>query len=300
MSADKSNQNKFFIVSTSKLEWLISCVEKGCYGVSQYSFAEKVRTQFREIEKDDLVFLRLLTEHPSEDIVCGPLVVAPPPDYVQFTESHGLWRKVNYQTPPEEYLPNWIIRYPWCFFFDPTLISHMNYCKMYQLGRLSLNLPKWGIIPPETGFSLWENIEDSGHSFADFVQRMGSTVPRSGSIHPEKRFISRRIKSKRGVFVRSKSERMIDDWLFDHDFQAEYERCLVLGGKVITPDFYLTKCGLYIEYLGLLDSNSDYRKDWEWKRKLYDENSIKYITVTEDDIDNLDRNLTVKLKTYLK
>ena len=102
------------------------------------------------------------------------------------------------------------------------------------------------------------------------------------------------------MLVRSKSERLIDDWLYDHKIRAEYERSLPLAGYVISPDFYLPDHDIYIEHLGLLESNDEYRKDWQWKKSLYDKHGVKYVVLIESDIGELDRNLSFKLRQYLK
>jgi len=286
---------RFFIVSTLKFDFLLSCVEKGCYGVSEPVFTNKVWPAFKDIAEGDRVFLRL-----ADSVVCGPLIVSAPSPLIHSHSSQGLWRKVNSNTTAAELLPVWIEFFPWCFFFDSSLASQVNYSKLETLSTHHFNLPKWGILKPEVGSKLWEFIEAYGSSFSDFVQRISPTIRLRPPQQDTQRILSGRIKSKRGVLVRSKSERLIDDWLYDHNIRAEYERSLPLAGFVVSPDFYLPDFGIYIEHLGLLDSQEDYRRDWHWKKSLYDANNVKYITLTESDINDLDRNLSIKLRDYLK
>jgi hypothetical protein len=284
----------FFIVSTIELEFLISCVVKGCYGVSEKTF-KRLWPQFRDIAEGDRVFLRL-----KDEVVCGPLIVSSLSSNIRYLQKSRLWGKVNDQTTPVEYLPTWISFFPWCLFFDATLTPQVNYCRLGILQANHFNLQRMGIINPEVGEKLWEFIDAYGSSFADFIQRMEPSTRLRQPFQNTQRTISGRIKSKRGVLVRSKSERLIDDWLYDHNYRAEYERCVTLGGYVIAPDFYLPDIDLFIEHLGLLESSEDYRKDWSWKKELYEKHKMKYEVVTEADINDLDRVLNIKLKKYQK
>jgi len=81
-----------------------------------------------------------------------------------------------------------------------------------------------------------------------------------------------------GERVRSKSEVIVADLLYNSDVKYEYEQELNLNGydKPIKPDFTITKsdgCVVYWEHLGMLESYG-YRKNWERKCKLYAENDI--------------------------
>jgi hypothetical protein len=90
--------------------------------------------------------------------------------------------------------------------------------------------------------------------------------------------------------VRSKSELVIANMLFQSGVDYEYER--VLEGTVepgrLRPDFsFVTADGDLIvwEHLGMLQ-REDYRKGWEWKRKWYEANGFvvgKSLYTSEDD-----------------
>lgn len=73
------------------------------------------------------------------------------------------------------------------------------------------------------------------------------------------------IKTKRGEFVRSKSEKIIADLLFDLGIEYHYEMPLKLrDGKVVYPDFTIlhpeTLEIYYLEHLGMMDK-SKYAND---------------------------------------
>ena len=94
-------------------------------------------------------------------------------------------------------------------------------------------------------------------------------------------------------YVRSKSEREIDNFFFNNDifhiYEAKYEDPITK--KELYPDFYLPKYKLYIEYFGM--DNNEYNKKREEKIKIYKSNpNIKFEIIDFSD----DFNLTEKLQ----
>jgi hypothetical protein len=97
-------------------------------------------------------------------------------------------------------------------------------------------------------------------------------------------------RTEKGHLVRSKSELVIANMLFQSGVDYEYER--VLEGTVepgrLRPDFsFVTADGDLIvwEHLGMLQ-REDYRKGWDWKRKWYETNGFalaKTLFTSEDD-----------------
>lgn len=103
-------------------------------------------------------------------------------------------------------------------------------------------------------------------------------------------------RTEKGHLVRSKSELVIANMLFQLDIPYEYER--VCDGTVapgrLRPDFsFVTADGDLIvwEHLGML-SRPDYTRGWEWKRAWYQKNGFvegnTLFTSTEDDKTGLD------------
>jgi len=103
-------------------------------------------------------------------------------------------------------------------------------------------------------------------------------------------------KTSKGHLVRSKSELVIANMLFQHGIQYEYER--VYEGSIeagrFRPDFsFITSDGDVIvwEHLGMLD-REDYRRGWEWKHRWYSKNGLiegrTLFTSQEDERGGLD------------
>lgn len=116
---------------------------------------------------------------------------------------------------------------------------------------------------------------------------------------------------KDGHIVKSKSEREIDNYLFDNEIKHIYEKELSYGAnnkEVIHPDFclpdYLGKGEhVYIEHWGYNENNINYTKTKKFKMPIYkqlcEENDITLICTYEKSdankmYDILDRKLNKK------
>lgn len=117
--------------------------------------------------------------------------------------------------------------------------------------------------------------------FQGVVRRVETEVPYAENlIH----------RTEKGHLVRSKSELVIANMLFQSGVEYEYERVLV--GEVepgrLRPDFsFVTADGDLIlwEHLGMM-VREDYRKGWEWKRAWYEANGIavgRSLFTSQDD-----------------
>lgn len=98
-------------------------------------------------------------------------------------------------------------------------------------------------------------------------------------------------KTKQGEMVRSKSEVIVADALFDAGIKYRYEADLKLSNGVTAhPDFTIYNDEwqpiFYWEHLGMLQKE-DYRKKWDIKRKSYEENGIiegKNLIISKDGL----------------
>jgi len=85
-------------------------------------------------------------------------------------------------------------------------------------------------------------------------------------------------RTEKGELVRSKSELVIANILYQVGLEYQYERVCegtVEPGK-LRPDFsFVDSAGDLIlwEHLGMMD-REDYRLGWEWKRKWYEKNGF--------------------------
>lgn len=111
---------------------------------------------------------------------------------------------------------------------------------------------------------------------------------------------SQKYKTRDGHFVRSRGEVMIDNYLYTSRVAHAYELDLILtDSERMSPDFtVLTPNGnVYIEFWGL-EGQSDYDKNTEKKKRLYEKHDLSLINVRPDDLDNLDSILSQKLARY--
>lgn len=96
-----------------------------------------------------------------------------------------------------------------------------------------------------------------------------------------------------GHYVRSKSERDIDNFFFNNNILHIYESKYIdpITNKEYIPDFYLPKYNLYIEYFGL--NSPEYNRKREEKIEAYKRNQA----INFDCLDYTDDfNITEKLQ----
>jgi len=105
-------------------------------------------------------------------------------------------------------------------------------------------------------------------------------------------------RTEKGHLVRSKSELVIANMLYQMEMEYEYERVCegVTEPGRLRPDFsFVTPDGELIiwEHLGMLD-RPDYRRGWDWKRSWYERNGFiegeTLFTSTEGTDQGLDSN----------
>lgn len=84
--------------------------------------------------------------------------------------------------------------------------------------------------------------------------------------------------TSQGDYVRSKSEVIIANELYNHQISYVYEKPLSLEGcrYPLHPDFTICTPGgktVYWEHCGLMD-NEDYRSKWNWRKQMYERSGI--------------------------
>lgn len=100
---------------------------------------------------------------------------------------------------------------------------------------------------------------------------------------------------KDGHYVRSKSEMIIDNWLYDSKIIHAYERKLPIEEDLYC-DFYIPTEKVYIEYWG--SEEAAYLNRKKKKLEVYNKYNFKLIELTEKDIANVDDILPAKLLDY--
>lgn len=111
-----------------------------------------------------------------------------------------------------------------------------------------------------------------------------------------------------GHIVKSKSEMIIDNWLFEHGISHAYEKKLPIDADEshdLHPDFCLPGYGsdtddIYIEYWGYNESNIEYTRSKNYKMKIYKQLGVTVICLEEKDIMDISASLSRKLKFYKK
>ena len=105
------------------------------------------------------------------------------------------------------------------------------------------------------------------------------------------------IRTEDGHLVRSKSEQIIDNWLYHKGIVHAYERRVPIEEEVYCDFFIPIGQKVWIEFWGL--DEEKYLKRKELKRKFYNQNKKNLIELVDKDIENLDDVMPIKLRPYL-
>ncbi len=116
--------------------------------------------------------------------------------------------------------------------------------------------------------------------------------------------------TNRGEKVRSKSEKIIADLLYEYKVNYKYEKGLDLPGfRTLYPDFTivspLNNQTYYWEHNGL--DTDDYLNYWKTKKQIYESSNINsnncLVVTTEEDVDNfrnlIEQNFTLKRYNFI-
>ena len=95
--------------------------------------------------------------------------------------------------------------------------------------------------------------------------------------------------------VQSRGERKIADWLARRELEYRYDdKFQIIQGYAVRPDFYLPRYDVYIEYWGL--DTTDYKIGMLLKKKLYQQEGKKLISLYPADMPKLDAKLPRALR----
>ena len=102
-----------------------------------------------------------------------------------------------------------------------------------------------------------------------------------------------------GTAVQSAGEKRIADWLSARKIAYVYdERFRVARDTLIRPDFYLPEFDLYIEYWGM--DTPEYNANRQKKLWLYQRAGKKLVSISFQDLPNLEAVLSLKLSRYIR
>ena len=110
---------------------------------------------------------------------------------------------------------------------------------------------------------------------------------------------------KDGHIVKSKSEREIDNYLFENEIPHAYEKELSFGASekdILHPDFYLPNYlgkgkHVYIEHWGYEENNIQYTQTKKFKLPIYKKLGITLVcTYEKTDTKDIESTLDRKLK----
>jgi len=97
------------------------------------------------------------------------------------------------------------------------------------------------------------------------------------------------IRCRDGHYVRSRAEKIIDDWLYENNYLHAYEKSVYIKeeDKEYIPDFFLKNDDVYIEFWGLSE-NESYLLKKETKIDFYKRNRIRFVSIEDKDIEHIE------------
>ena len=98
-----------------------------------------------------------------------------------------------------------------------------------------------------------------------------------------------KLRAADGHMLRSKTELVIDNWLYMAGVVHAYERRLPVASEAYA-EFYLPSGNVYLEYMGQ-ESDRDYRQLKEVKLNLYKSHDLNVIALNEEQLRHLDVHL---------
>lgn len=117
--------------------------------------------------------------------------------------------------------------------------------------------------------------------YSDIARRFTNLFEKPDIVEYKKKFYEAGLihKTARGELVRSKSEVIVADALYDSGIDYAYEKELVLGDDGLkSPDFTIEDAGsgtvYYWEHCGMMN-DPEYCRRWEKKRAVYEKHGIK-------------------------
>ncbi|GBE05919.1 hypothetical protein BMS3Abin10_01560 [bacterium BMS3Abin10] len=254
---------KLWVFQTNKQEYLDDCRSFQVYGV-----ADPGTLNLDAVTEGDFVLLRLKFQNKNKYGYLGPFVASSKKkDWVSEVAQHdGIWKQI---TSDPTHSPCWLNVFPWCIFLEPS----ENYISELRMLRINRSVPACQPIP--------KNIADE--IISNLIQDEYLPDSKVGSY-----------RTVRGVWVRSRAEYMIDNWFTEHGIVTYYERAIYLNSIRIIPDWYIPSLKIYVEFLGL-KGDPTYDSIWKQKEKTFRDNGIKYVTLVDKDLADLNSSIPMKL-----
>ena len=124
---------------------------------------------------------------------------------------------------------------------------------------------------------------------ADLSHAIGLDEQAGNEISRYREQFPAKLRAADGHVLRSKTELVIDNWLYMAGIVHAYERRLPIAVEAYA-EFYLPSGSVYLEFMGQ-DSDLDYRQRKEVKINLYKSHDLDVIALTEEQVRHLDVHL---------
>lgn len=250
----------YWIVITILEEFLEDCRKFTVYGTNK-SYLEK----FSQMQTGDSLLIQLRAKSRNRNFAyLGPYtIIDNPHSWASVEEKRIPWFKIRSNNGPR-----WLQKFQWCVFLTPS-VEYIDSLRVLK----EVKDPSDGILRNEEGLKILN----------DLIQ--DEYLPHNSR---------QAYRTNRGVWVRSRAEYMIDNWFSARGIVTYYEIPIFLSRQRFLPDWYIPRLKLYIEYLGL-QGDREYDLKWENKKSIYDKNNLRYISLEDSDLENLNISIPQKI-----
>jgi hypothetical protein len=223
----------------------------------------------------------------SFHVVCRPCFKENEPEFRQMEASPWSPRQLKQKLWGQRFAKNRTPRNRCRIAFAAYVLSREGDDELLTMARRILLDDS---VTTDAGTALEEPAKDISALEAALRKRNPGPVDKPGTF-----------RTKDGHWVRSKSERDIANFLFDHRIAYQYERRVSFGDVDLHPDFFLPDVGLglYLEHFGLLKDDA-YKVIAAKKAGLFRRANLDFIATDEDDARDMEEALERKLAPFLR
>lgn len=171
-------------------------------------------------------------------------------------------------------------------------------CQIEQSGKLYVLWPQSILMNINLNQIFNLNLPEKNHETKLLASNKSETL---SSIDNFRHKYPASMRTQDGHFVRSKSELIIDNWLYISGLVHSYEKKLPIDEDVVS-DFYIPSGNrrpqaVYIEYWGL-ENDPKYQERMKKKIEIYKKYEFPLIQLTDKEIENIDDELPRRLLQY--
>lgn len=180
-------------------------------------------------------------------------------------------------------------------------IDRHNVEAWYSKGHMEvlMSMIKEAVQSFDNVINLNKNYENKEgiHLFNEIKRERG--VIKESEVMEREMYSEPTFKTKTGHLVKTRTEMIIANFLFDNNLVFQYNAIATWADKdEFRPSFYIPKLDIYIDYYPY-DYVKEYEKAMKANIKQYEKHKKRHIYITSEDEKNIEEALKLKMKPYI-